>query len=195
MSMLVFVFGDSVAWGLYDDRGGWVGRLCNGRSRLVYNLGVDGETSEDISKRFIAEARFEGLTRTRLSCSLWEVNDSSHMNGSHRVGLAEYVHNMEGMIDQAREHFTKNIVCVGLAPIDESKTVLFILERTISFYSLDRHEYDLALEKMCNRKNVTYGSLRGLKFHDHLSKDGVHPLSSGHAMIAERVLQVLSRLG
>jgi len=34
-----------------------------------------------------------------------------------------------------------------------------------------------------------------LKFHDHLSEDGVHPLSSGHAMIAERVLQVLSRLG
>ena len=46
MSMLVFVFGDSIAWGLYDDRGGWVGRLWNGRSRLVYNLGVDGETSE-----------------------------------------------------------------------------------------------------------------------------------------------------
>ena len=61
---------------------------------------------------------------------------------------------MEGMIDQAGEHFTKKIVCVGLAPINESKTVPFILERTISFYSLDRHEYDLALEKMCNRKNV-----------------------------------------
>jgi hypothetical protein len=117
------------------------------------------------------------------------------MNGSHRVGLAEYVNNMEGMIDQAGEHFTEKIVCVGLAPIDESKTVLFILEKSISFYSLDRHEYDLALEKMCNLKNVTYVSLRDLKFHDHLSEDGVHPLSSGHAMIAERVLQVLSRLG
>jgi len=84
---------------------------------------------------------------------------------------------------------------VGLAPIDESKTVPFILEKTLSFYSLDRHEYDLALEKMCNRKNVTYVPLRDLKFHDHLSEDGVHPLSSGHATIAERVLQVLSRLG
>ena len=60
MSLLVFVFGDSIAWGLYDDRGGWVGRLWNGRSRLVYNLGVDGETSEDISKRFIAEAKVRG---------------------------------------------------------------------------------------------------------------------------------------
>ena len=71
----------------------------------------------------------------------------------------------------------------------------FILEKTLSFYSLDRHEYDLALEKMCNRKNVAYVSLRDLKFHDHLSEDGVHPLSSGHAVIAERVLRVLSRLG
>jgi hypothetical protein len=82
------------------------------------------------------------------------------MNGSHRVGLAEYVHNMEGMIDQAGEHFTKKIVCVGFAPIDESRTVPFILEKTLSFYSLDRHEHDLALEKICNRKNVTYVPLR-----------------------------------
>jgi len=35
MSMLVFVFGDSIAWGLYDDRGGWVGEAWDGRSRLV----------------------------------------------------------------------------------------------------------------------------------------------------------------
>ena len=195
MSMLVFVFGDSIAWGLYDDRGGWVGRLWNGRSRLVYNLGVDGETSEDISKRFIAEAKVRGANKNSIIVFAVGVNDSSHMNGSHRVGLAEYVNNMEGMIDQAGEHFTKKIVCVGLAPIDESKTVPFILEKTLSFYSLDRHEYGLALEKMCNRKNVTYVSLRDIKFHDHLSEDGVHPLSSGHAMIAERVLQVLSRLG
>src|SRR5712664_4484281 len=110
------------------------------------------------------------------------------------VGLAEYVNNIGGMIDQAGEHFTRKIVCAGLAPIDESKTVPFILEKTLSFYSLDRHEYDLALEKMCNLKHVTYVSLRDLKSHDHLSEDGVHPLSSGHAMIAERVLKVLSIL-
>ena len=60
---------------------------------------------------------------------------------------------------------------------------------------LVRHQYDLALEKMCNRKNVTYVSLRDLKFRDPLSEEGVHPLSSGHAMIAQRVPQVLNRLG
>jgi hypothetical protein len=51
MSMLVFVFGDSIAWGLYDDRGGWVGRLGNGRSRLVYNLGVFGSELAQIAER------------------------------------------------------------------------------------------------------------------------------------------------
>ena len=134
MSMLAFVFGDSIAWGLYDDRGGWVGRLWNGRSRLVYNLGVDGETSEDISKPFIAEANVRGADKNSIIVFVVGVNDSSHVNGSHRVGLAEYVRNMEGLIEQAREHFTEKIVCVGFAPIDESKTAPFILEKTISFY-------------------------------------------------------------
>lgn len=100
---------------------------------------------------------------------------------------------MEDMIDWAREHFTKKILCIGQAPIDESKTVPFILEKTISFYSSDLQEYDLALAKLCGRKGVSYVSLRNLKFNDHLSEDGVHPISSGHAMIAERVLEALTQ--
>ena len=112
MSMLVFVFGDSVAWGLYDDRGGWVGRLWNGRSRLVYNLGVDGETSEDVSMRFFAEAKVRGANKNSIIVFAVGVNDSSHMNGSHRVGLDEYVHNMEGMIDRAGGTFhIENSLC------------------------------------------------------------------------------------
>ena len=73
--------------------------------------------------------RFEGTNKSSIIVFAVGVNDSSHMNGSHRVGLDEYVRNMEVMIDQAGEHFTKKIVCVGLAPIDESKTVPFILEK------------------------------------------------------------------
>ena len=96
MSMLVFVFGDSIAWGLYDDRGGWVGRLWNARSRLVYNLGVDGETSEDISKRFIAEAKVRGANKNSIIVFAVGVNDSSRMNGS------------QGELSRIREQYGRN---------------------------------------------------------------------------------------
>jgi hypothetical protein len=60
MSHYVFVFGDSIVMGLWDERGGWPERLWQGRSRIVYNLGVDGETSEEVKTRFIAEAKTRG---------------------------------------------------------------------------------------------------------------------------------------
>lgn len=191
MTELVLVFGDSIVMGLWDERGGWPERLWEGRSRIVYNLGVDGETSDDISKRFYSEAKSRGANKRSIIIFAVGVNDSSQMNGAHRVDLARYVGNMETLIDTARTRFTEKIVCVGLAPIDESKTHPFILERSISFYSADQREYDLALEALCRKKGVTYVSLRDLKFGTHLSEDGVHPISSGHALIAERVRDAL----
>ncbi|HVH14524.1 MAG TPA: hypothetical protein VNA15_02240 [Candidatus Angelobacter sp.] len=101
---------------------------------------------------------------------------------------------MEGLIDGAREHFTEKILCSGLAPIDQSKSVPFILERTASFHSADQLEYDLALETVCRRRGVRSVSLGNLMLEDYLSEDGVHPLSSGHAIIAETVLKALGQL-
>ncbi len=194
MSEVVLVFGDSIVMGLWDEHGGWPERLWSGRSRIVYNLGVDGETSEDVSNRFYSEAKSRGANKNSVIVFAVGINDSSRMNGAHRVNLAKYVRNMEGLVDGARQHFTTNILCIGLAPIDQSKSVPFILERTISFFSADRREYDLALETVCRTKGVRYVSLRTLMLEDHLSEDGVHPLSSGHAIIAESVLEALGRL-
>jgi phospholipase/lecithinase/hemolysin len=41
---------------------------------------------------------------------------------------------------------------------------------------------------------VTYVSLRNLMLENHLSDDGVHPLTSGHSMIAEKVLETMTHL-
>jgi len=180
--------------GLWEERGGWPERLWNGRSRIIYNLGVDGETSEDVSKRFYSEAKSRGANKNSVIAFGVGINDSSRMNSAPRVDLAKYIRNMEGLIDGAREHFTEKILCVGLAPIDQSKSVPFTLEKTISFFSADQREYDLALEKLCLRKGVRYVSLRNLMLEDQLSEDGVHPLSSGHAIIAEKVLEAISQL-
>jgi lysophospholipase L1-like esterase len=192
MSQVVLVFGDRIVMGLWDECGGWPERLWNGRSRIVYNLGVDGETSDDVSGRFQSEAKSRGANKNSVVVFAVGINDSSRMNDAHRVDLAKYVRNMEGLIDFTREHFTQKILCVGLAPIDQSKSVPFTLEKTISFFSGDQHEYDSALETLCRKKGVRYISLRNLDLEMHLSEDGVHPLSSGHTIIAERVLEAIA---
>ena len=62
----ILVFGDSVAWGAWDKEGGWVARLRklvdertlstpefhNVDFFMVYNLGVSGDTSKWLLKRF-----------------------------------------------------------------------------------------------------------------------------------------------
>jgi lysophospholipase L1-like esterase len=121
------------------------------------------------------------------------VNDSSRIDGSNRVGLADYLRNVEEMIDNAKD-FTKKILCVGLGPIDQSESVPFLLEKTISFHTADRDKYDSALKSLCVEKRVMYVSLGNLMIERHLSEDGVHPLSSGHKIIAGRVLEALAQL-
>ena len=191
MTEEVLVFGDSIVMGLWDERGGWVERLWKGRLRIVYNLGVDGNTSDDVAARFMSEARTRGINKNSVVIFAVGVNDSSRINNANRVELAIYLRNMEDLIDNTRRH-TQKIFCVGLAPIDESKTVPFILEKSISFYTADRIEYDKALEKLCRTKGVSYVSLRDSKLEQYLSEDGVHPLTSGHAIIARKVLDALS---
>ncbi len=191
MVQTVLVFGDSIVMGLWDERGGWPERLWQGRSRIVYNLGVDGETSDEVKARFNDEAKARGANKNSIIIFAVGVNDSSRVDRANRVKLSNYVRNIEEMIDQAKE-LTDRIFCVGLAPIDQSKTVPFILEKTISFGVEDLNGYDSALRIVCDKKKVRYVSLKKLKLENHLSEDGVHPLSSGHAIIAEKVLEALA---
>jgi lysophospholipase L1-like esterase len=189
---VVFAFGDSITMGLRDDRGGWPARLWEGGSRIVYNLGVDGNTSEDVLARFHSEARSRGANRNSVVIFSLGINDSSRINGRNRVDLAKYRQNMLRLIEDTRSQFTKKVFCIGLAPIDQSKSVPFPLEKTVSFFQSDRREYDLALKEVCDKSGASYVSLSDLMLENHISYDGVHPLPSGHAMIAQRIMGAIT---
>ncbi|MDO8660927.1 MAG: SGNH/GDSL hydrolase family protein, partial [Candidatus Woesearchaeota archaeon] len=63
----IMVFGTSTEWGAWDEKGGWVDRLkqhCNQlhlkdpeKYYVVYNLGVSGDTSRELSVRIREEFR------------------------------------------------------------------------------------------------------------------------------------------
>jgi len=67
--MNVLVFGDSIGLGLWDENGGWVGRLTEflvkksiasdlDEDYEIYNLGVSGDTTEGLVERFEFETRY-----------------------------------------------------------------------------------------------------------------------------------------
>jgi len=68
--MHILVFGDSITYGAWDERGGWAQRLREyidkknlhdkGFYCLVYNLGISGDTTKEIL------SRFENETKSRL---------------------------------------------------------------------------------------------------------------------------------
>ena len=61
----ILIFGDSIIWGAFDTEGGWATRLKkyfdeNRKEDFnyqVYNLGVSGDTTEDLLDRFEFETK------------------------------------------------------------------------------------------------------------------------------------------
>lgn len=78
--MSICVFGDSIVWGAWDkEMGGWVNRLRlslekKGFDGEVYNLGISGDTSDGLIKRFEAEAEVRDADVAIISIG---VNDSA----------------------------------------------------------------------------------------------------------------------
>ena len=112
----IFIFGDSVAYGQWDEQGGWVQRLRSSldqsyiahRSEKIYfyNLGVPGETAEDILKRFrneISARHKDGKEKIVLFAV--GMNDSHVVHKTKRGKFTPeaFEDNMKILLSQARE--------------------------------------------------------------------------------------------
>lgn len=94
--MRICFIGDSFVSGAYDDDCmGWVGRICaNARRRKhdvsPYNLGVRGETSIQIARRWRAEAEIRQSPQQegRLVFE-FGVNDARDLNGKRQLAAAQ----------------------------------------------------------------------------------------------------------
>ncbi|MGW4714936.1 DUF459 domain-containing protein [Nocardia sp. NPDC004260] len=102
--------GDSFVAGVGDpDFRGWAGRLASaahaqGIPLTAYNLGVRGQTSAEIVRRFRAECapRLPEGVDARVVLS-FGVNDAMHENGGPRVAPDESAANLGELLAQAGE--------------------------------------------------------------------------------------------
>ena len=198
----LYFFGDSIAYGEWDEQGGWVQRLRSsadqayisgrGPKTLVYNLGIPGDTAADILTRIEPEmaARFDAENETLITFAVG-TNDAHFVvsEGKDRFTQDEFERNIGRLIGIARK-YTQKIAFVGLTPIDQPK-VDPLPWNTDKAYRSDRVKlFNGIVEKVAGEEGLFFADIwknwiqldyRSLLF------DGLHPNASGHRRIAEKV--------
>ena len=167
MEQTICIFGASTTWGAWDkEKGGWANRLRlffdeNYDEVWVYNLGISGDNSRGLLKRF--EIECEARNPTIVLVSIGE-NDSAKDSYVY-VPIAEFKDNLTKIIKIARK-FTNKIIFLGTKSVDETKTCPVPWDKTVSYTNKDYESYDEAIKKVAEKEKCSY-----LKLSDLLNKD------------------------
>ncbi len=182
----ICAFGDSFVHGVGDPEGlGWFGRLCHAlphetHAIRCFQLGIPGNTSEDIRARWEAEraARILPGAEGYLIFS-FGVNDSIFEWGTHRVAPERTMENARHILGTAKAlHPT---IMVGPPPIDDDE----INERV--------EELDARLQTLCKELSIPYCSLferlkNDQSWHTEVAAfDGAHPRAAGYMKITKMI--------
>lgn len=204
--MRILIFGDSITYGCWDKKGGWVARLrswideknmtdpnLNGE---IHNLGIQGETTEYLLKRFDTEAKArvtpEGKTYFIFQIG---VNDSCYLYSekSLLVSPREFRRNLKDLI-KATKRFSSEIMFLGLLPVDEEKVIPIPWDEDKSYKNESVGEYNEIITEVCNTEGVQFIEMferfKNLDYKEFL-EDGLHPNSEGHKKIFEIVKEFL----
>lgn len=197
MGTRISIFGDSIAWGSWDpENGGWVAQLrryfeTNENYEVnVYNLGISGDTTNDLLIRFNTEC----LARNRHPQTIIfaiGINDSQYINATDnpRTPIEKFQNNLVEIINQAK-NFSDKIIFLGLTKIDEIKTrpIPWSPEK---FYSNDNvAKYNSVIKKISGEYNLPFIDLLDLLETNEL-EDGLHPNSDGHKKMFLKIKEFL----
>lgn len=186
----ICVFGDSIAWGACDyEKGGWVERLKMGLLENtdidVYNMGVSGDSTIELLKRFKTELE---LMKPEVVVVAIGINDTKYMDETKtcKVNLEDFRKNIFTLIEIAKE-FNDKMIFIGLTSVDETKTMPRIHEGKTKFYENELiKKYDSVLSEVCDTNGIKFVSVfNQLKISD--LEDGLHPNSQGHQIILSKV--------
>lgn len=202
----IIAFGDSITFGFWDREGGWIARLRKWIdnknlefSRFyyrVYNLGIDGNTTQDLLIRTDKEIsqRIEEDTKTLILFAIG-INDSEYYNTEKKLVTSpeKFQQNIKELIFMAKK-YTNNIVFLEAIGVDETKVDPIPWARDRSYKNIYIKKYNGIIKKECQKNKVHF-----IEIFDYWVKsdyknwleDGVHPNSMGHKKIFEKVREFL----
>ncbi len=181
-------FGDSFVTGAGDPTYlGWVGRACAAMTSphyklTAYNLGIRGNTSEQIEVRWLAEANL----RFRTDCDKRVVfsfgtNDNLVEEGLRKVELTNSVHCARRILTQAKALFP--VLLIGPPAVENDQ----MNRRAVATST--------AYAELCDQLSVPYLdtyqplSQNALWMQEVAAVDGVHPAASGYLALSQLVTE------
>lgn len=205
--MTILCFGDSITYGNWDPKGGWVGRLrdyLDSKSlenysgddlystyyTLTYNLGIPGETSSGLLERFETELAMR-YNPDELNIILIAVgiNDSRFYKSAdrHETDIDEFRQNIWDLEEIAKK-YTNDVAFIGLTPVDENRTNPLSWEADAVYKNEYIEKYDRVIKEFCESRKVPFidifSQMEELEVAK-LSEDGIHPNKEGYKLIEE----------
>jgi len=195
----IICFGDSITRGENDnEKGGWTDRLkayCmklflkNRKNEIcVFNMGIGGETTEGLVKRFENEFNTRLLKDGNNVVTLaYGANDIASLNGKNTVSLEKFRDNLNLCIDHALKH-NATVYLINILPVLENDN------NTKKRSPKDILRYNDILLSIAQKRNIHFIDIHS-KFNfdkqDLLTYDGVHPNAKGHEKIFNTVKEVI----
>ena len=201
----ILVFGDSITYGAWDKKGGWVQRLrefldeknlsdLDNADFSVYNLGISGDTTEDLLERFEIETenRMKEDDEMIFIFAIG-INDSQFIDSlnSPKISVVKLQNNFQKFINFARK-FSQKIIFVGLTSVDEAKTMPW--DKDKSYKNEYIQKYNQIIKSVCAENKIYFIEIfNEFQKTDYkkLLEDGLHPNSEGHQKIFEIVKDFL----
>jgi len=186
--MIFAVFGDSIAYGACDFRGGWAARLrlwlerVSNYEHLLYNFSISGETSRGVLRRIGETLKLLSSIDKVVAVVAVGINDSATILGEYSIPIDEFRRNVEKIVILSRKYADETIF-LGLTPVDEARTCPVFWDRNICYKNRDVMKYNSVIEEVCKRNGIHFVNLLDKLNDSSLLADGLHPNSKGHRII------------
>jgi lysophospholipase L1-like esterase len=199
MQKRICVFGDSVAWGAYlPKREAWVDLLRNHLEKLsnysvvLYNLGIDENTSTDLLQRFDSEATARNPDVIIIAIG---VNDSIYRGQNlFDVSGEKFTENLITLLGKART-FTDTIWLMGLVKGSDKETIPLKVSTTGKCYSKSAvRQYDEYIRTVAVNKKLPFVDIYA-DLNDSDFDDGLHPNLQGHIKIFNKIRTMFEKQG
>lgn len=185
MEKVICIFGASITWGAWDkELGGWANRLRiyfdnqPDPQVRVYNLGISGDKTQDLIKRFDAEAK---ARKPDLIIFCIGTNDSKHNTNPNGTPPKEIETRYNNLISKAKK-FTEKVLILGITNVDDNN------EKGYKNESVE--VVNRIIEKLAKKQNLPFVDLFGILSIDEF-EDGLHPNAKGHQKIFEKVKEAV----
>ncbi len=165
----------------------------------IYNLGISGDTTEDLLRRleFEVKQRVKEDDDTIIIFAIGS-NDCALVQSINDFWVApkKFEENILKLKKLAQK-YSKKIIFVGSTPVDESVSMPVFWNTDISYENENIRKYDAIIKSACAKNNAHFIEIFGNCIKSDYKKileDGVHPNSRGHKLIFEEVMKLLCTL-